>query len=660
MNISEIISNDLKFFAHYSKVFTVSNIADYVDLDVESKFIQDILQRDARFFNLGLDSEQNAHFISNNVLIDWLIYLSVKLAKVNKSFISSRQFLNLSSSLGLTSKEAAKFTPVIVDFGRNWGLIGKAHKQSQFFLPIAHLASFVHRAHFASIVESYPSRAIFKLIRSLIDQKSTTTEESMMECVESVLSQLDPTEAYILTLRTGLAGTHMKLEEIAKEFGRTRERIRQIEVSARRRRVLVRPLLTMMIGDVIARKGSLVYQESSKTKIVIFIAKCLDIPYVKLPEIGMVILGTLRQQLEGGKSCTKAKGRKSAMRFILPECDIPLLKADVKTLSHKFAEYRESHLNLTQRVYSALKIIGRPAHFSLITSVHNRLFPNKPIADGTVTNALKQKEDVIVWVGSKGMYALKEWGYERPSQSLHDTVAEIVEKLYEKTGKPVGIQLIVGELGKYRRVINPASGLMAVSLNPKLMRVSPGHYIPARFGHERDREAAENDQLDRILEEYELQYSAADGSKEIKDMDEEAETKAMEKWLRMADSIPSPKKSTLFEMDTENKSGKSEFHTLEDLENSDSIKEEVRERKETIAISAHDIQEAILTVLNKRPNNSIALKALTKEVCKELSIYTRGNPRREFDKRIRRGVGVLKRKNRVDEYKAKNVRIRLI
>ncbi|MFZ2148995.1 MAG: sigma factor-like helix-turn-helix DNA-binding protein, partial [Sedimentisphaerales bacterium] len=241
MNKSEIILNELNFFAHYSKVFSVSDIAEYVDLNVESKFIRDILQRDPRFFTLGLDSGSNAHFISNNTLINWLIYLSVKLAKANRSHVSKKQFLNLSSSLGLTSKEASKFTPVIINFGRNWGLIGKAHKQSQFFLPIAHLASFLNRAHFTSIVESYPSRAIFKLILSLIDQKSTTTEESMMECIESVLSQLNPTEAYILTLRTGLAGTRMTLEEIAKEFGRTRERIRQIEVSARRRRVLVRP-----------------------------------------------------------------------------------------------------------------------------------------------------------------------------------------------------------------------------------------------------------------------------------------------------------------------------------------------------------------------------------------------------------------------------------
>lgn len=77
-------------------------------------------------------------------------------------------------------------------------------------------------------------------------------------------------------------------------------------------------------------------------------------------------------------------------------------------------------------------------------------------------------------------------------------------------------------------------------------------------------------------------------------------------------------------------------------------------------VPAKDMQQAIIAILQRRPNCSIALKALTKEVCKELSIITRGNPRKELDKRIRRSVGVLKRKQIVKEYKARNVRIKLV
>ena len=76
--------------------------------------------------------------------------------------------------------------------------------------------------------------------------------------------------------------------------------------------------------------------------------------------------------------------------------------------------------------------------------------------------------------------------------------------------------------------------------------------------------------------------------------------------------------------------------------------------------SPKDLQHAIIKVLENRPNNTIALKSMTKEVLSNLGIRTRGQPRADLDKRIRRSVGILKRKGAVKEYRAKNVRIRLV
>lgn len=64
-------------------------------------------------------------------------------------------------------------------------------------------------------------------------------------------------------------------------------------------------------------------------------------------------------------------------------------------------------------------------------------------------------------------------------------------------------------------------------------------------------------------------------------------------------------------------------------------------------VSAREIKEAIIAVLKRRPNNSIAIKALTKEVCRELYIRTRGNPLLEFDKRVKGSVRALKQKGLV-------------
>ena len=73
-----------------------------------------------------------------------------------------------------------------------------------------------------------------------------------------------------------------------------------------------------------------------------------------------------------------------------------------------------------------------------------------------------------------------------------------------------------------------------------------------------------------------------------------------------------------------------------------------------------DIQNAILRSLKKCPNYSCTLKSLTSRVLRELGVLTRGNPRLEFEKRVMRNLGALKRKGFVEDYKAKNKRIRLL
>jgi hypothetical protein len=82
-------------------------------------------------------------------------------------------------------------------------------------------------------------------------------------------------------------------------------------------------------------------------------------------------------------------------------------------------------------------------------------------------------------------------------------------------------------------------------------------------------------------------------------------------------------------------------------------------RRRADDVSSSEIQEAILQCLAECPNNSCTLKSLPSRVMKALRILTRGNPRAEFEKRIMRNVGALRRKDSVQEYKAKNRRIRL-
>lgn len=64
----------------------------------------------------------------------------------------------------------------------------------------------------------------------------TTSKQMLSENVEEVLRALSDREAKVLRMRFGLAGNRtMTLEEVGKEFGVTRERIRQIEAKALRK-----------------------------------------------------------------------------------------------------------------------------------------------------------------------------------------------------------------------------------------------------------------------------------------------------------------------------------------------------------------------------------------------------------------------------------------
>jgi len=77
-------------------------------------------------------------------------------------------------------------------------------------------------------------------------------------------------------------------------------------------------------------------------------------------------------------------------------------------------------------------------------------------------------------------------------------------------------------------------------------------------------------------------------------------------------------------------------------------------------ITAIEIQEAILSALLKCPNQSCTLHSVTSRVLKEVGVLTRGNPRVEFERRVMRSVDILEKRGRIEKYKAKNRRIRLI
>ena len=81
-----------------------------------------------------------------------------------------------------------------------------------------------------------------------ISPYDATSKRLLRENIEEVLRALSDREAKVLKMRFGLSGGRaMTLEEVGKEFGVTRERIRQIESKALRK--LKHPSKRKMLQD---------------------------------------------------------------------------------------------------------------------------------------------------------------------------------------------------------------------------------------------------------------------------------------------------------------------------------------------------------------------------------------------------------------------------
>jgi hypothetical protein len=156
-------------------------------------------------------------------------------------------------------------------------------------------------------------------------------------------------------------------------------------------------------------------------------------------------------------------------------------------------------LSKRQKVYLALKQIGRLAHFSEIADAYLNLFPEDSASERSVHAVLCHEQLGVVWVGSKGKYALEEWGFKRPLLSIFDTVEKIVRDKYQETGEPVPFIIIQSEIGKYRKLINPNSVILATQCNPTLQSINEDHFIPVQ----RDSEGEANeDTVDQVLEKF--------------------------------------------------------------------------------------------------------------------------------------------------------------
>ena len=123
---------------------------------------------------------------------------------------------------------------------------------------------------------------------------------------------------------------------------------------------------------------------------------------------------------------------------------------------------------INDKIYLILKNSGQPMHFAEIAEKINQVgFDKKPANAATVHNELIL-DDKYILVG-RGLYGLKEWGYEK------STVTEVIEKVMVLAQRPLSREEIIDKVLK-QRMVKKATINLALMNRQKFEPVAEGKY----------------------------------------------------------------------------------------------------------------------------------------------------------------------------------------
>jgi len=427
-------------------------------------------------------------------LIRWFAFLNLRLGQANQSRLEEKILLRHMKSQGIINN-ALSLPEVVLRSANQFGLISPLEHVDIYVFPLARILSFLSGKIFRNFSD---------IINELLKNLDNDIDNVMAETVDKEVKKLEQNMSYILRAREGFfQRTPFTLEVIAQKLGYTRERIRQIQIEAMQMQCLVRPFLSVLLWDIIHNSGSLLsYSDTKTTNYRKFIVKCLGIPYVEFQDMGLTLLGFNEKYFPHSQPPIFFANKLSVLEWLKSDCKLDLNKKDLEILTDRLVLYWINKTTITKKIHFTLREMGRPSHYSEISKVYKSFFPDHYRSEQNVHAALGREEYGIVWIGAKGMYALEEWGYKHPSIPLFNTVTEIVTKKYKITKKPVPFEVIVSELGKYRRYVNANSLKIALYSNPEIQKLTGNSFIPKESGTDQHKDIT-FDNLDRILKELE-------------------------------------------------------------------------------------------------------------------------------------------------------------
>ncbi len=319
-------------------------------------------------------------------------------------------------------------------------------------------------------------------------QKEELENANISNMVAKALGGLKRKQRHVLKRRYGIGGLEKKtLQEIGDSFGVTRERIRQIERSALKKLnkevniKYFRPV-TFAIGYELEKAGGIMsektliknilqnnYSEENINGLKLILEVFPDVLFARecdhkhdawhltdcdLDRVIKVIRNAVDYLEKRGEivSIEDLKNDISGENSI-EDCHLvsilDLSKMVLRTADGSFGLKTWNFVNprnIRDKIYFVLQKTAKPMHFLDITELIGKedFLHKKKITHQAVHNELIA-DDRYVLIG-KGIYALKEWGYQS------GTVIDVIKKIMQETDRPLTKDEIVDEVLKRRMV----------------------------------------------------------------------------------------------------------------------------------------------------------------------------------------------------------------
>jgi hypothetical protein len=339
-------------------------------------------------------------------------------------------------------------------------------------------------------------------------ETSTTTKLDIESVINDILATIErEREREIIARRFGLFDRKETLEQIGELLGITRERVRQLEkaVVARLKAAAekdlphIREVQSVFVEHIrdlgnVTRVSDLsarVTAENNKLdqSRVAFLAQLC-------PELVVIDDNDHFHHAVGLRDVHDEKGIKEWVQKIIDaikKIGEPAHVDKVKeTAGHEDPKHVEAlaniskHLaslhdkwglikwplvnpkNIRDKIYVILHQHGKHMHFNEIASaIKDSSFKRKDVTTQAIHNELiKDKRFVLI---GRGIYALKEWGYEQ------GTVADIIAQVLRKAGEPLHRDEIVKRVLK-SRYVKETTILLNLQGKPQFKRVAKATY----------------------------------------------------------------------------------------------------------------------------------------------------------------------------------------